>query len=87
MILPTAFLSPPLEDMDWDIILVKPLVATFALGLMGIVLLFTSMWLLDRLTPYSVHKQISEKENVAVAVLMGSVVIGLSIIIAAVAKG
>ena len=78
---------PPLAAIDWQTVLVQPLIATFAVGLMGIFLLFASMLLLDRLTPYSVHKQLSEKGNVAVAILFGSVVIGLSIIIAAVAKG
>ncbi len=37
----------------------------------------------DKLMPFSVHKEIEEDQNTALGVVLGSVVLGLSIIIAA----
>jgi len=40
---------------------------------------------MDWLTPYSLWKEINEKENTALAILLGSIAIGLAVIIVAVA--
>jgi putative membrane protein len=42
-----------------------------------------SLLLMEKLTPFSIVKEIVDEHNVALSVVMGSVVIGISIIIAA----
>ena len=37
----------------------------------------------DKITPFSVCKEIEEDQNVALAIMFGSVIIGLAIVIAA----
>jgi uncharacterized membrane protein YjfL (UPF0719 family) len=59
------------------------LVAALAFAVLGIVILIASFWLLDRLTPYDLWREVVEKQNVAVAVLGGLALLGLAIIIAA----
>ncbi len=76
-----------LAEIDWTQRLVVPLITTVVIGVVGIVLLLAGIWLLERVTPYSMHKEIEEDHNVAAAIVIGSIVVGLAIIIAAVAKG
>ena len=42
---------------------------------------------MEKLTPFSVVKEIEEDQNVALAVIVGAVVLGISIIIAAAIVG
>jgi uncharacterized membrane protein YjfL (UPF0719 family) len=50
---------------------------------LGVVLFVVAYALIEKLTPYSVRKEISEDQNIALGIIIGSVIIGLSIIIAA----
>jgi putative membrane protein len=50
---------------------------------LGIVIFAASFAILDRLTPYSLWKEIVEEKNTALAILVGLVALGICIIIAA----
>ncbi len=50
---------------------------------LGIAIFALSFVVLDRLTPYSLWKEIIEERNVALAVLLGAASIGICVIIAA----
>ena len=54
---------------------------------LGIVIFIVSFVLVDRLTPGALWNEIIEKKNMAVAILAGSVAVGLSTIIAAAIHG
>lgn len=56
---------------------------TLAYAAAGSLLLWLGYRLFDRLTPGDMHAKIFEEGNVAVAVLAGAFVLGLSIVIAA----
>ena len=51
-------------------------------SLLGIVIFVLSFLILDKMTPYSLWKEIREERNTALAILVGAMSIGLSIIIA-----
>jgi uncharacterized membrane protein YjfL (UPF0719 family) len=57
--------------------------AAIIFTVIGIVLFVVSFMLIDRFTPGSLWKELIEDRNTAVAILMGAMSIGLSIIIAA----
>lgn len=59
------------------------LVAALVFALLGIVVFAVSFAVLDRLTPYSLWSEIVERQNTALATLIGLVSIGLCLIIAA----
>jgi putative membrane protein len=42
-----------------------------------------AFWIVDRLTPYDLWKEVIQEQNVAVAILMGLIGVGLAIVIAA----
>jgi putative membrane protein len=52
-------------------------------GLAGIVMAILGYKLFDKFTPGDLHGEIFEKKNVAAAILAGSVIIGVSLILAA----
>lgn len=53
----------------------------------GIVIFITAYKIMERLLPFSLTKELSEDHNTAVGILLGSVMIGLSIIIASAIHG
>jgi uncharacterized membrane protein YjfL (UPF0719 family) len=63
------------------------LLLTFAYSLLGIVVFALSFALIARIAPFSLRKEIEEDQNVALAILIGAVILGLSIIIAAAVGG
>jgi putative membrane protein len=63
------------------------LLAVAVFSVVGIVVLTICLFLMEKLTPFSIVKEIIEEHNVALSVIMGSIVIGISIIIAAAILG
>jgi uncharacterized membrane protein YjfL (UPF0719 family) len=59
------------------------IVAAVLFALIGIVVFALSFVVLDRLTPYSLWREIVERQNTALATLIGLMSIGLCLIIAA----
>ena len=63
--------------------LLNHLVAAAVYALLGILLFVLAFFLVDRLTPGTLWKEIIEEHNTALAVIVGAMSIGVSIIIAA----
>ena len=59
------------------------IVAALVFALLGILVFFGAFALFDRLTPYKLWKEIIDDQNVALAVLIGALGLGISIIVAA----
>ncbi|MEE9394396.1 MAG: DUF350 domain-containing protein [Planctomycetota bacterium] len=53
---------------------------------LGLVLFGVSILLMDKLTPFSVRKEIEEDQNTALGIVIGSALIGIAIIVAAVIR-
>ncbi|AFZ67683.1 DUF350 domain-containing protein [Deinococcus peraridilitoris] len=63
------------------------LLLTILYAILGLALLILGYWIVDRFTPTDAQKKIFEEGNVAVAILMGSFVLGLALVIAAAMTG
>ena len=59
------------------------MVAAAVFALLGIILFGLAFLLIDRLTPGVLWKEIMEDQNTALAILVGCMALGISIIIAA----
>jgi putative membrane protein len=57
--------------------------AALVFALIGIVIFVGAFALIDKMTPYDLWKEIVEEKNLALAVLVGAMSIGICIIIAA----
>lgn len=65
----------------------QAVIAEALYAIVGILIFGLAFWLMERITPFSVRKEIEEDQNTALAILMGSVIIGLALIIAAATHG
>lgn len=74
-------MPPEIEKELWQLI---PTVIYFGVGL---VLFGFSVWLMEKVTPFSIRKEIEEDQNTALGILMGSTIIALSILLAAAIRG
>jgi putative membrane protein len=70
-----------LENMG-DAVVSTAVFAGIGLAVFGI-----AFWLMTKLAPFSVKKEIEEDQNTALAVIMAGVLIGISLIIAAAVSG
>ena len=62
-------------------------VQTLVFALMGIVIFAIAFWIIVKVTPFSVRKEIEEDQNVAMAVLIGAIIIAIAIVLAAAIQG
>ena len=53
----------------------------------GVLIFAAAFWIMAKVIPFSVRKEIEEDQNTALGIIMGSVVIGLALIIAAAVHG
>jgi putative membrane protein len=66
-----------------DPTLLSNVVAAVVFALIGIVILIGSFVAIDRLTPYTLWKELIDDQNTALAILVGALALGISIIVAA----
>jgi uncharacterized membrane protein YjfL (UPF0719 family) len=72
-------------DIEW----LKPGVffGSIAFALMGVLVFWICFVILDKLTPYSLWTEIVEKQNVALAIVVGAMCIAIGMIVAAAVHG
>ena len=66
--------------------LLHAIVSTLAIGSVAIVLLIVTLVVLSKLKGFQVRKELVEDQNVALGIVMGAVILGVAIVIAAVAS-
>lgn len=63
--------------------LVQQVVSTLVFSAIGLAFFALAFLVIMKLSPFSIRKEIEQDQNVSLAVLIGSVIIGMSMIIAA----
>jgi putative membrane protein len=66
----------PIPEIHW-----APMVAALVYATIGLVIFGVAFVLVDRLTPYSLWKELIDEKNTALAIVVGAVAIGISIIV------
>lgn len=61
-------------------------IETIVYSLIGIGFFGIAIWFMSLVSPFSIRKEIEEDQNVALGIIMGSVIIGIAIILSAVLK-
>lgn len=56
-------------------------------ALIGVIVFWASFVAIDKLTPYKLWEEIVEKQNMALAIVVGAMALGVSIIVAAAVHG
>jgi putative membrane protein len=63
--------------------LVESLINVAVFTLAGLLLFALAFFVMGKATPFSIRKEIEEDQNVALAIVIGAVIIGISLIIVA----
>ena len=87
LILPLAQEQTPAPTESMTTLLGAHLIAALLFAVLGIVIFFVGLFLVEKLTPVSITKEIIEEHNQAVAMIVSAIVVGISIIIGAAILG
>ena len=68
--------------VNWNLV-----AASVVYSLIGLVVFVLGFWVLRKILPFDVHKELETDHNTAVGIVIGSFVLGLAIIIAAAIHG
>ena len=63
--------------------LMKALVSALAFSALGLVLFAVAFLIIVKVTPSSLRKEIEEDQNTALAIIIASVILGISLIVSA----
>jgi len=67
--------------------LAEALVTSAAFSALGIVVFVIAFLIFKKILPFSLRKEIEEDQNTSLGIILGSVIIGISLIIAAAVHG
>lgn len=67
--------------------LLPVLVTTLLFVLLGLVVFALAFIVIEKVSPFSVRRELEEDQNVAIAIVIGSVILGSALIIAAAIHG
>ncbi len=65
----------------------KTLIASLAFSLLGILLFGFVFAVIQKVTPFSIRKELETDHNVAMAIVLAAVILGVAIIVAAAVHG
>jgi putative membrane protein len=63
--------------------LIHTLLYTATFVVLGLVIFAITFWVIVKVSPFSIKKEIEEDQNISLAILIASVIIGISLIISA----
>ena len=72
--------------MNWEKFGLQALTAVVYV-LIGLVFFAWAFWVICKVTPFSVRKELEEDQNTALGIVIGAVIIGIALIIAAAIHG
>lgn len=67
--------------------LITGIVQSIAYSLIGVVVFLAAFFVLSKVLPFNMHKEIEEDQNTALGIVIGSVILGLAFIISSAIRG
>ena len=62
-------------------------VSTLVFSLIGLVLFGLAFWIIGKVSPFSIRKELEVDQNVALGIVIAAVIIGIALIVAAAVHG
>ena len=78
---PTAALVVPMNQM------VDLIIETLAFTLIGLILFALAFWIIVKVSPFSIRKEMEEDQNIALGIVIAAVIIGIALIVSAAIHG
>ena len=57
-----------------------PILSSLLYGAIGLALFFLTLWLMEKVTPYSLEKKITEEGNIALGIVVAAIILSLGLI-------
>ncbi|MCC9062753.1 MULTISPECIES: DUF350 domain-containing protein [Flavobacterium] len=70
-----------------DLVHYQPIVNSIIYSVLGFVILIAAYFIIEKMTPENTWKEVVEKNNIAVAIVLAAFIIGISMIISAAIHG
>lgn len=70
-----------------DLINPQFLINSLVYSILGVIVFWVSFVIIDKITPYNLWRQLIEEKNVALAIVVGAMCLGIAIIVAASVHG
>jgi len=67
--------------------LVDLIITTLAFTLTGLLLFAIAFWIIVKVSPFSIRKELEEDQNMALGIVIASVIIGIALIVSAAVHG
>ncbi|MCS6874759.1 MAG: DUF350 domain-containing protein [Pyrinomonadaceae bacterium] len=67
--------------------LIEVLITTTVFVILGLVIFGIAFFVIEKVTPFSIRKEIEDDQNIAVGILISALILGIAIIIAAAISG
>ncbi|HET9529148.1 MAG TPA: DUF350 domain-containing protein [Blastocatellia bacterium] len=77
---PSAFLVPVGQ-------LPELVISTLVFSLIGLLLFALAFWIIVKTSPFSIRKELEDDHNVALAIVIASVIIGIGLVVSAAIHG
>lgn len=65
----------------------EALVSSTLFGAVGLLVFGVAFWVMNKLSPFSLRKEIEEDHNTALAIIIGALIIGMAMIVSAAVSG
>lgn len=69
--------------MEWLSQHARPVVDSILYSVLGTIVLLAAFALIERVLPFSLRKEVAEDHNVALGIILGAFILGVSLIISA----
>lgn len=70
-----------------ELLHLQPVVNSIVYSFLGIIILLAGYFIIEKLTPENTWKEVVEKNNIAVAIVLAAFIIGISMIVSAAIHG
>ncbi|HEY8151563.1 MAG TPA: DUF350 domain-containing protein [Vicinamibacteria bacterium] len=73
--------------MDWLSQHARPVVDSLLYSVLGTTILLAAFTFIERVLPFSLRKEVAEDQNVALGIILGAFILGVSLIISSAIRG
>ena len=63
------------------------IIETLAFTLIGLILFAIAFWIIVKVSPFSIRKELEDDQNIALGIVIASVIIGIALIVSAAIHG
>ena len=73
--------------MEWYSQHARPVLDSVLYSLLGTIILLGAFAFIERVLPFSLRKEVAEDQNVALGIILGAFILGVSLIISSAIRG